>query len=71
MKPAAIDCANRDWKAFLKNTLQDGQEADLMNFDYTVDGHFCEMLAMAHGLIFKLDVSHNAGSFRKRASAAP
>lgn len=44
----AIDCSNREWKSHLKQTLQEGHEVDVMPFDYTADGEFCEMLALGH-----------------------
>ena len=71
MKPVQIDCSNSGWKPFLKHSLQDGHDVDLKNFDYTIDGQFCEMLAMAHSVMFNLYASHNSGSFRKRPSAVP
>jgi hypothetical protein len=39
-------------------------ELDLINFDYTVDGSFVEMLALAHSMRFVLDAKHNVGFFR-------
>jgi hypothetical protein len=68
MNPVKIDCANAEWKLFLKHTLQDGREVELANFDYTLDGQFCEMLAMAHNAVFSLDAARNTGRFRKKSA---
>lgn len=65
-QPVSINCANREWKPFLKQSLQERREVDLLNFDYTVDGQFCEMLALSHHVIFTLDVKRNIGFFRKK-----
>jgi hypothetical protein len=50
----------------LKVNLQDGDEVDLTNFDYTADGQLCEMLSLTHGMIFRLDAKNQAGFFRRR-----
>jgi hypothetical protein len=63
-----IDCSNAGWKPFLKNSLQEGRDVDLGNFDYTVDGQFCELLALSSGMVFSLDVNRKAGFFRKKAA---
>ncbi len=68
MKPVAIDYANAGWKPFLKDSLQEGRDVNLSNFDYTIDGQFCEMLALAHDKVFTLDFQHNAGMFRKKST---
>jgi hypothetical protein len=68
MNPIVISCKASDWKNALKVNLQDGIEADLTNFDYTVDGHFCELLAVAHSMRLKLDAKNNTGFFRKIAN---
>jgi len=65
MSPIIISCKASDWKNVLKVNLQDGIEADLIDFDYTLDGHFCELLAAAHSMRFKLDAQNNTGSFRR------
>ena len=66
MQPVKIDCANKDWKLLLKTNLQDGVEADLVNFYYTENGEFCEMIAFAHAMEFTLDARNSAGFFRRR-----
>ena len=64
MTPIIISCKASDWKNVLKVNLQEGIEADLTSFDYTVDGHFCELLAVSHSMRFKLDAKNNTGFFR-------
>jgi hypothetical protein len=64
MTPIIVSCKASDWKNVLKVNLQDGIEADLTNFDYTIDGHFCELLAVAHSMRFKLDAKNSTGFFR-------
>jgi hypothetical protein len=66
MKPPIINCTSLDWKSTLKSRLQKGVEVDLSNFEYTIDGALCEMLALSHGMVFKLDAKNRAGHFRKR-----
>ncbi len=66
MKPLKIDCSGKDWKTLLKRNLQDGIEVTLENFNYTVDGQFCELLALSHFMSFRLNVRDHAGMFRKR-----
>jgi hypothetical protein len=70
MKPLRIDCAEENWKSLLKRNLQDRIEVTLDNFDYTTDGQFCELLALAHSMDFRLDVRNKAGRFTKRPPAA-
>ena len=70
MKPLTINCAEEGWKALLKRNLQDGIEVTLDNFDYAIDGQFCEILAISHSMTLKLDVRNKAGLFRKRAPGA-
>jgi hypothetical protein len=67
MKPIIINCCDHDWKILLKRNLQEGIEATLDNFDYTTDGEFCELLALAHSMTFRLDVKNKAGRFKKQA----
>jgi hypothetical protein len=69
MKPVVIDCTNSEWKPFLKHSLQVGRDVDMSNFDYTVDGQFCELLASTHGEVFRLDLNRKAGVFRKRSAS--
>ena len=64
MNSIIISCKASDWRNVLKVNLQDGIEADLTNFDYTVDGHFCELLAAAHSMRLRLDVKNSTGFFR-------
>lgn len=61
-----ISCKAPDWRDVLKVNLQDGVEVDLTNFDYTTDGQLCEMLALAHGMNFRLDAKHQSGFFKRR-----
>ena len=70
MKPLRIDCTAENWKSQLKRNLQDRIEVTLDNFDYTTDGQFCELLALAHTMDFRLDVRNKAGRFTKRTPAA-
>jgi len=65
MNPIVINCKASDWKNVLKVNLQDGREADLTNFDYTIDGHFCELLAVSHSMRLQLDAKNNTGLFRR------
>ena len=69
MKPVTIDCNNGEWKPFLKHSLQDGRDVELSNFDYTVDGQFCELLALTHAVVFSLDLNRKAGFFRKKSAS--
>jgi hypothetical protein len=68
MQPVRIDCADDDWMTLLKNKLQEKSEVDLANFHYTVNGKFCETLAFAHAMEFRLDAKNSAGFFRKRSA---
>jgi hypothetical protein len=70
MKKVIIDSKSAAWRTLLKTHLQDGREVDLKNFDYTVDGQFCELLTVSHGMTFKLDAKHSVGHFRKIKSSA-
>jgi hypothetical protein len=67
MNPIIISCKACDWKNVLKVNLQEGIEADLTDLDYTVDGHFCELIAASHPMRLKLDVRNHAGFFRLRS----
>ena len=69
MRPLTIDCSDENWKSLLKRNLQEGIEVTLGNFDYAVDGQFCELLALSHSMSFRLDVRNHAGRFRKRPQA--
>jgi hypothetical protein len=66
VSPIIISCKAPDWRDVLKVNLQDGDEVDLTNFDYTADGQLCEMLSLTHGMIFRLDAKNQAGFFRRR-----
>ena len=70
MKPLTIDCSDKNWKSLLKRNLQEGIEVILGNFDYDVDGQFCELLALSHSMNFRLDVRNRVGRFIKRPAAA-
>ena len=61
-----INCKDKDWPTLLKNNLQEGLEVDLINFDYSLDGHICELLAVTHNRRFELDSKNSAGFFKKR-----
>jgi hypothetical protein len=63
--PTRINCIAPDWRNVLKTNLQEGLEVELINFDYTLNGQFCEMLAMAHRMRLELDVKNKAGFFKK------
>lgn len=63
MKKVVIDCKSTAWRTLLKTHLQEGREVDLKNFDYTVDGQFCELLTVSHARTFKLDAKHSVGHF--------
>jgi hypothetical protein len=65
MRTVRIDCVDKDWKMLLKKNLQDGDEVDLIDFDYTLDGPFCEMLAIAHSMRFTIRPESKAGFFKK------
>ena len=67
-KRPVIDCAHTDWKEALHSHLYNGIEADLINFQYTLHGEACELLAQAFAMEFQLDrdPSTNAAHFRKR-----
>lgn len=67
MNPIIISCTVPDWRNVLKVDLQDGLEVDLTNFDYSLDGQFCESLAKSHSMQFKLDAGNRAGFFRKKS----
>jgi hypothetical protein len=69
MKPITIDCLDKNWKPLLKRNLQEGIEVTLGNFDYDVDGQFCELLALSHTMNFRLDARNHDGRFRKRPPA--
>jgi hypothetical protein len=64
MSNVLIDCNAPLWRNALKTNLQEGNEVNLVNVDYTIDGVFCELLAFAHGMTFQLDAKNSAGSFR-------
>ncbi len=61
-----LDCRKADWKPRLKLFLQDEDAVDLVHFDYTVDGQFCETPALPHAYHFKLDARNGTGFFTKR-----
>jgi len=61
-----IDCRDKDWKSRLKLGLQADKAVSLVHFDYTVDGQFCEMLALAHNYGFRLDAPGETGHFKKK-----
>jgi hypothetical protein len=65
MKPLTIDCLDKNWRSLLKRNLQEGIEVILGNFDYDVDGQFCELLALSHSMNFRLDLRNRVGRFRK------
>ena len=50
-----IDCEKGGWKGRLKENLQDNLQVALRNFDYERDGDFCELLAVAHLIPFRID----------------
>ena len=64
MSATLLDCKAPLWRNALKTNLQEGNEVDLANLDYTVEGAFCELLAFTHGMKFKLDAKNSIGSFR-------
>jgi hypothetical protein len=66
-----IDCDAPLWRNALKTNLQEGNEVDLANVEYTVEGAFCELLAFSHGMMFTLDAQRSAGCFRKRVPTDP
>jgi hypothetical protein len=68
MKPIIIDCAEANWKVLLKRNLQEGVEVDLGNFDYDVDGVFCEILAMAHSMTLRYNSRTKSWLFKKQAA---
>ncbi|MDB6122757.1 MAG: hypothetical protein JWQ71_1750 [Pedosphaera sp.] len=57
--PTVVNCLEKDWKVELKTFLQEGFEPQLVNFDYTMEGPFCEMLALAHRMT--LTIKHDKG----------
>jgi hypothetical protein len=61
-----INCLQAGWKEELKTELQNGREAKIINFNYTVDGQFCETVAAAHDMVLTLDAKAHVGSFKKR-----
>jgi hypothetical protein len=67
MKPLEINLTELDWTTLLKRNIQEGIPVDLDNFDYKVDGQFCESVAIAHGMQLRLDSKHKLGLFRIRA----
>ena len=70
MSPTVLDCNAPLWRNALKTAVQEGNEVDLTNLDYTAEGAFCELLAFAHGMIFTLDAKRSLGSFRLRNTVA-
>ena len=66
MSTVTIDCNAPLWRNALKTNLQEGNEVDLLNIDYTTYVVFCELLAFSHGMTFKLDAPN---SFRVRVSS--
>jgi len=64
MTPIVIGCKAPDWKNIQKVNLQDGIEAGLIECDYTVDGHSCELLAVSHSMGLKLEAKNNTEVFR-------
>ena len=51
----------------MREAIQNGKDAELVNFDYTTDGQVCETLAISHGMHFVVNPQAHAGFFRKRA----
>ena len=54
MRRTVIDCNALLWRNALKTSLQEGNEVDWENIEYTADGVFCELLAFSHGMTFQL-----------------
>jgi hypothetical protein len=69
MRPLKIEYANPNWKIALKKNLQEGIEVDLLDLDYLADWQFCEMVALSHSMILRLDTRNKMGKFRKCAPA--
>lgn len=65
MRPMRIDCSKGDWENILRDAVQDGKEAELVNFDYRMDGQLCEALAISHARHFVLDPKSRTGFFKK------
>jgi hypothetical protein len=64
MRIVTIDCKAPLWRNALESNLQEGNEVDLLNIDYTIDGVFCESLASSYGMTFTLDAKNSTGAFR-------
>jgi hypothetical protein len=65
MRHVRINCAQDNWKNILKNAVEDGVEAELINFDYSANGRICELLVMTHALHFVFDPKAHAGFLKK------
>ena len=66
MRPVRIDCAKDDWGNILQDALQDGREAELVNFDYHTDGQLCATLTISHSMHVVLDPKSRTGFFKKQ-----
>ena len=60
-----IDCSKDNWENVLQDAVQEGKEAELVNFDYPTNGQRCETLAISHALHFVLDPKAKAGFLGK------
>jgi hypothetical protein len=49
-----IDCSQSGWEALLNGHIQQGREADLINFAYDLHGQFCHFLSDKYHLEFRL-----------------
>ena len=66
MRPMRIDCSKGDWENILRDAVQDGKEAELVNFDYHTDGQLCATLTICHSVHFVLDPKSRTGFFKKQ-----
>jgi hypothetical protein len=65
MQRIRIDCARGDWENILKNAVEGGKDAELVNFNYKTDGQLCEALVISHAMRFVLDPKARAGFLKK------
>ncbi|HTL56833.1 MAG TPA: hypothetical protein VL361_14225 [Candidatus Limnocylindrales bacterium] len=67
-KRPVVDCAHPDWKEAVHSHLYNGIEVDLINFEYSLHGESCELLAQSSTMEFKLDRDPDARAahFRKK-----
>lgn len=65
MRRVRINCAQEDWRSRLEKAVADGNNAELVNFDYASNGKVCEILVMNRALHLVSDPQSHAGLLKR------